>query len=513
MQQTKNKLSFTSETAILIYFSVTYAIIHLIFINQYNYFRDELYYIACGNHLSFGYVDQPPFVALIAFIMTRLFGESLFAIRILSILAGALTVFMTGKITKQLGGLLFAQILSALMVMFTPVYLFLFHILSMNSFDILFWAVSLFILAKIVTTENSKYWLWFGLSVGIGFENKISILFLLFGLAFGLILTRNRKYLKDKYLWLGSFIALIISLPYLIWELTNGFPTIEFMQNASNLKNAPLSPLQFLGGQLLDMHPVSFLFSLFALYYLFFTKSGRQFRIFGWMYLAIFIFLVLTRAKVYYMSPAYPVVFVFGAIAIENFANRFNQRWIKPASAVLLVLLGAVTAPLALPCLPVEEYINYSRTLGITPDAGERNTIGILPQHFADMFGWKNMAEQVAKVYNSLTPEERQECGIYGRNYGEAGAVDFFGKKLGLPKAISGHNSYWHWGYDSTRTELMIVIGGRKEDHEQTYSSVQQMGIITNQYAMPYENNLPIYLCKGLIVNFNDVMQKVRFYI
>ena len=511
MNQTNNKQN--PGTALLISLSVIYVVIHLIFIKQYGYFRDELYYIACSNHLAFGYVDQPPFVALIAFISTRLFGESLFAIRILSVLAGGLTVFITGNVTKQLGGSLFAQALSALMVMFAPIYLFFFHVLSMNSFDILFWTLAISILVKILRTGDSKPWLWFGAVIGIGFETKISILFLLFGLAFGLLLTPNRKYFKDKYFWLGAVIAFIISLPYLFWEIINGFPTLEFMRNVTSLKNAPLSPLDFLKEQMLYMHPVSFVFSLTALYYLFLTKSGSKFRIFGWMFLAILVFLMSTRSKVYYLAPAFPVLFSFGAIAVESFVKRFNQGWLKPASITLVAVLGAVTAPLTLPCLPVEEFINYSKTIGITPEAGERNTVGILPQHFADMYGWENMAEQVAKVYNSLTPEAQRRCSIYGRNYGEAGAIDFFGKKYGLPNAISGHNSYWHWGYDTTRTQFIIIIGGDEEDHLKTYSEVYIAGMITNKYAMPYESNIPVYLCTGLKVNFKDVWHKVRFYI
>jgi len=500
-------------TALLISLSVIYVIIHLVFINQYGFFRDELYYIACGNHLAFGYVDQPPFVALIAFLSTRLFGESLFAIRILSVLAGGFVVFITGNITKQFGGSMFAQAFSSLMVLAAPVYLFLFHILSMNVFDVLFWTLAVYILAKIITTGNSKLWLWFGVMVGIGFENKISILFLLFGLAFGLIFTPNRKYLKDKHFWIGGVIAFLISLPYIIWEIINSFPTIEFMRNASLLKNASLSPLQFFKEHMLDMHPFSLLIALGGLYYLFFTKSGKQFRMFGWIYLVILIFLMSTSSKVYYISPVYPILFSFGAIAIESFVKRFNQKWIKPVSVTLLVLLGTVTAPLALPCLPVEDFISYSRALGIKPDVGEKTKAGVLPQYFADMFGWENMAEQVAKVYNSLTPEAQRRCSILGRNYGEAAAIDFFGKKYGLPNTISPHNSYWHWGYDTTRTQFMIIIGGDEENHLKTYSDVYIAGMVTNKFAMPYESNIPVYLCTGLKVNFKDVWQKVRFYI
>lgn len=513
MSESKNKFQLISDNSVLISLSVIYVIIHLIFINQYNYFRDELYYIACGNHLSFGYVDQPPFVAIVAFISTKLLGESMFAIRILSVIAGGLTVFITGKMTKQLGGSLFTQSLSSLMVIVAPVYLFLFHILSMNSFDLMFWTISLYIIVKIITTEDSKLWLWFGLSVGIGFENKISILFLLFGLAFGLILTPNRKYLMDKNFWFGAIIAFLISLPYLIWEIVNNFPTIEFMRNASTYKNAPLSLIDFLKEQVLYMNAVSFILMLVALYYLFFVKESKKYRIFGWMYIAIFLFLVSTRSKAYYLAPVFPIMFSFGALSLERFAQGKWVSKLKYATFILLLVLGIISAPLTLPVLPVESLVNYINAIGLAPSAGENSKQGALPQYFADMFGWENMAAEVAKVYSSLPPEEQKKCSIYARNYGEAGAVDFYGKKYNLPKAISGHNSYWHWGFDTTRTAILIVIGGRKEDHEKTYSDVRQAGFITDLYAMPYETNLPIYICRGLKVNFKDVWDKVRLYI
>ncbi len=513
MDEVKSKFHLDYDTVVLLSLSLTYIVIHLIFINQYNYFRDELYYIACGNHLSFGYVDQPPFVAIIAFISTRVFGESMLAIRIFSVMAGGLTVFITGKMTKQLGGSVFSQSLAALMVMFAPVYLFLFHILSMNSFDVLFWTILIYILVKIITAENPKLWLWFGLWVGIGFENKISILFLLFGLGIGLILTPNRKYLKNKYFWFGSIIAFLISLPYLIWEIVNKFPTIEFMRNASTLKNAPLSPAGFLKEQILDMNAVSFILMLTALYYLFFFKEAKKFRVFGWMYLAIFLFLVSTRSKVYYLAPVFPLVFALGAYSLEKLTQGKWINKLKYAVLTLLLFIGVFSAPLALPVLPVETLISYMNTIGLAPSVGETAKLGVLPQYFADMFGWENMTEEVAKVYQTLATEEQLKCTIYTRNYGEAGAIDFFGKKYGLPHAISPHNSYWHWGYDSTRTEVFIVIGGNKEDREKTFTDVKQVSIINSHYAMPYETNLPIYICRGLKVDLKELWKRLRFYI
>jgi 4-amino-4-deoxy-L-arabinose transferase-like glycosyltransferase len=435
---------FFNNHKILLILSSVYLIIHLIFINNYDYFRDELYYIACANHLAFGFIDHPPFVALIVFLETNLLGNSLIALRISSAIAGALTVLITGLMVKEIGGSVFTQILASICTIFSPVYLFLFHIISMNSFDIMFWTLALYILIKIIKSGNPKYWLWFGIIIGFGFQNKLSILFLLLGLGAGLILTPNRKYILNKYFWFGAAIAFIISLPNIIWQAVNGFPTIEFMRNASTLKNASISPLDFMKEQMLQAQPASFILMPGGLYWVFFTKTGKPYRLLGWIYLVILVFFISTTAKVYYLSPVYTVMFALGAVSLEQFVKRFNAGWLKPVVLTILIILGAATAPLTLPVFPVDDLIAYSKSLGMTPSAGERSRLGELPQYYADMFGWRNMAEQVAKVYNTLTTEEQKHCGILAMNYGEAGAIDFFGKDLGLPHAICGHNSYWH---------------------------------------------------------------------
>jgi hypothetical protein len=206
-------------------------------------------------------------------------------------------------------------------------------------------------------------------------------------------------------------------------------------------------------------------------------------------------------------------MFALGAVSLEQFVKRFNAGWLKYAVLTILILLGAVLAPLTLPVLPVDDLIVYSKSLGMTPSAGERSKLGVLPQYYADMFGWQNMAEQVAKVYKTLTSEEQKHCGILAMNYGEAGAIDFFGKDLGLPNATCGHNSYWHWGYDPARTDILIIIGGDKKDHLEVYSDVTEAGKITDKYAMPFENNLIIYICRGQKIDLKEVWPKLRFYI
>ncbi len=502
-----------SDVAILFYLALATLLIHFLTNSQYGYFRDELYYMACGEHLDFGYVDHPPMVALVANFTRKLLGDSLFALRFFPALAGALVVFLSGLIVRELGGKRFAQILAALAVIISPVYLSIGNFLSMNAFDLLFWTLSAYILVLILKTGNPKLWLLLGIVLGIGLQNKHSMLFFGYGFIIGLLLTSNRKYFRTPWFWLAGAIAFLVFLPNIIWQFKNNWPTLEFIKNASLYKNMPLSPLKFLSGQILEMHPILFPLLLIGLFYYLLSKSAKPYRLFGWMYLAVFLLFILTRAKTYYISPIYPVMFAGGALAVERFIYKCGWNWLKPVIVTLLIVGGLLTAPFALPLLPVETYIKYSAFLGMGPPQSERHDMGQLPQHYADMFGWENMAATVARVYHQLPPEERSKCGIFAQNYGEAGAIDFFAKRYDLPRAISGHNNYWLWGPHEYTGEIMIVIGGDEDDYKEVFREVEKLEIIRHKYAMPYENNLPVYLCRDIIFPLKEVWLKVKAYI
>ncbi|UCC41501.1 MAG: glycosyltransferase family 39 protein [Candidatus Aminicenantes bacterium] len=501
-----------SDVALLLYLALGKIAIHFLASGRYGYFRDELYYMACGEKLAFGYVDHPPFVAIIAKISRLILGDSLFALRFFPALAGALVVFLTGMIVRELGGKRFAQFLAALAVIISPIYLGLGSFLSMNPFDHLFWALSAYILVLILKSDNTKLWILLGIILGLGLQNKYSMIFFGFGLVVGFLLTTNRKYFLNPQLWIAGFIAFFIFLPNLIWQIINKWQTLEFMKNASLYKNLPLAPLEFLSSQILEMHPFLFPILLFGLFYYLFSKSGKPFRLFGWMYLAIFILFIMSKAKTYYIAPIYPVMFAAGSVAIEKFMLNKRRNWLKPVTATVLILGGVLTAPMALPLLPVETYISYSEFLGVAPPPAERHEMGRLPQHFADMFGWENMVATVAKAYHQLSLEEKAKCGIFCGNYGEAGAIDFFGQKFDLPKAISGHNNYWLWGPRGYRGEVMLIIGVGEHHLKSIFKEVMQVAVIKHEYVMPYENNLPIYLCKDALLSMEEVWPKLKNY-
>jgi hypothetical protein len=191
------------------------------------------------------------------------------------------------------------------------------------------------------------------------------------------------------------------------------------------------------------------------------------------------------------------MLFALGGVALEKFLIGFRRRWLRPVVLSLVFLSGILLAPFAIAVLPVESFIAYSRLLGAAPSTPEKKELGRLPQHFADMFGWEKMAAVVAAAYDTLAPAERAQCAILARNYGEAGAIDFFGPKYGLPGAISGHNNYWLWGPRGATGEVVIRLGGSPELMKKSYRDLIQAGRFHDDYCMPYENDLAVWVLKG----------------
>ncbi len=440
---------FLSVNALLFYLALTKLLIHVAtnLAGGYGYFRDELYYIACSDHMAWGYVDQPPLSIAVLWLSRLLFGDSLVALRFLPAVAGAVVVALAGLMTKELGGNRYAQFLAACSVIAAPLLLGVNSYYAMNSFDLLFWTLTFFLLVIILKRDKKKHWLVLGLVLGLGLLNKISVLWLGAGLGVGLLLTPNRKLLLARRVWLAAAIAFVVFLPHIVWQVANGFPTLEFIKNATANKYVALSPLGMFSQQILTMNPLTFLIWFPGLVYFLVAKSAKQFRILPIIYFTVFLILVINRnSKAEYLGPMFPMLFALGAFAIEKFIVKFNWRLLKPVLIALVVLSGIASAPLAIAVLPVESFIAYSKALGITPSTPEKKKLSKLPQFYADMFGWEKMVAVVAEAYNSLTPEEKTKCVFIGNNYGEAGAIDFFGGGYNLPKSISGHNSYWLWG-------------------------------------------------------------------
>ena len=491
--------------------------VHLVFHANYGYFRDELYYIACSDHLDFGYVDQPPLSIAVLAANRALLGDSLFALRLLPALSSALVVMLGALMARALGGSRFSQGFAAVTVASAHVLVGVGRFYSMNAFDVLFWALASYTIIIILNTGDAKRWILFGAIVGLGLLNKFSIGFLCIGLAGGLLLTRHRKHLATRWFWFGAALAGVIFLPHLIWQMEHGFPTLEFMRNATQQKNISHTPLEFLLGQFRDVNFFNAPVWLAGLFYFFFHRNCN--RTFGWMYVVIFIIMVAQNAKVYYLSPVYPLLLAGGSLLAEEAGQGRYRILVRRLYPALVVIWAMLVLPFSVPVLPVEQFIAYQRWLGLAPRAEERASLGDLPQYYADQFGWEEMVRTVADIYAGLPPEEKKECVLYARNYGEAAAIDLFGKQYGLPKALCAHNSYWYWGPGDKSGNVAIIFGGRRDlqenldDLKRVFTNVQLVGTTQCRYCMPFENNRQIFLCRGINTTIQKLWPSERFYI
>jgi hypothetical protein len=479
----------------------------------YGFFRDELYYLASAEHLGFGYVDHPPLIGLIAWLVRSTLGDSLFAVRLLPAIAHAVAVGLAARLAREMGGGRYAQFLAALATALAPIYLGLCGILSMNAFDVLAWAALWLISARALRKDAPRLWLWFGVVAGVGLQNKISVLFLAFGIVAGLVVTRRWRVFRSRHLWAGGAVAGLIFLPHVLWQWHYGWPTLEFMANATREKNVSMPPLVYLREQVVQMSALAAPLWVAGLVALLTGRRFLAYRPIGWAYLAVLAIMLATNAKPYYLAPAYTALFGAGAVAIEAVRLSTAGASLRIGMVLLVVVSGVLSAPLAKPMLPTDAYLSYTAALGMTPGVGERHELGRLPQHFADMHGWPELAANVARVFAALPAADRARACIFVQNYGEAGAVDVLGAPLGLPRAISGHNSYYLWGPRGCTGEVVIVFGGRREDHEEVFTSVEQAAVHTCTDCMPYENNRPIWVARGARVPFSEIWPRVKRFI
>ena len=475
-------------------------LIHLLLAGRYGYFRDELYFLDCGRHLDWGYVDHAPMIALVARI-ALLLGGSLHALRAFPAMAGALLVALTMLIAWRLGGSRFAQGVAGLCVLLAPEYLGSDSILSMNCLEPLFWMGGIYLLIRIIQTRNSRLWICFGLLAGLGLMNKHSTLFFGFAVVVGLLLSAERKEFLKPWIWIGGGIALLLFMPNLIWQARHNFPTLEDLHNVQTSgKNVILGPGAFIVQQIMMMHPVLFPVWLPGLWFFFFGP-GRKYRALGWAYLVLLLAFMVLHGKDYYLAPAYPMLLAGGAVSIELWLDRWRltsgKKWPRVAVVAVIAAAGMILAPLALPLLPPDKYVAYEHTLRVAPAKTEVNHQGPLPQIWGDQFGWPELVSQVAQIYNSLPPQERSQAAILTGNYGEAGAVDLFGPQYGLPTAISGHQTHYFWGPMAYNGEVIIFLQYSRHFMQDHCTSFAEAATHYHPWGMQEENR-PIYVCRGL---------------
>ena len=470
----------------------------------YGIFRDEMYYLMCGRHLAFGYVDQPPLAALQARITDVLFGyQHMWSLRLIPAVAGGAKVFLTGMIAWALGGNRRSAALGMLGVIVAGVYLGIDSYISMNCFDPVFWTLCVLALIRIVQAESPasvrNWWIVLGISAGLAMENKDSVVFFLVSALAAVLLSRQRRILFSRWFAVSVLLMVVVALPNLLWQIHYHFPTLEWLRDVSKSdKDVKLPPLKFVLAQIVTLQPLTFFLWAPGIVWLLFGKLAKPFRFLGLLYLIFLPLMMALHAKDYYLAPIYPVYFAAGAVV--RFAWAKNVGWRNALIGVYAVLLAVsffLTVQFSIPILSPDKFIAYEHKLGFTPKDSENHDATILPQFYADRFGWTDMVAQVNAIYHALPPQEQAVTGILASNYGQASAINILGEHDGLPTAISGHQNYWIWGPRGYTGQEMIVINQESlADMKKAYASCKVMAMRANPLAMPWERG-PIYLCYG----------------
>ncbi len=468
------------------------AIIYLLTASRYDIFRNELYFIACGRHPAFGYADLPPLVPLIA-AATQLFGVNVFLLRLPAIIAALALIPITAEFARTLGGGKPAAWMAAVAVAIAPGLLALSSTLGPSAFEPLGWTLCAWLFARGILRDERSSISWAGVVAGITFQAKYGIAIWVVGLAIGIITTAARRILAWRQLWYGAAAAIVIGAPSLIWQQLHGWPFLATIHYATQHRNLTGSPLRFEIGQILAMN-----WLMAPLWISGFITPLISERLKPARFLSIaFIFttaaIIYSHGKSYYLFPAYPTMFAVGAVACEELGRVLRAAWF-----ILAFIMTLPIVPVMLPILDPATLARYLDRTHLRPRPVEVEGIGApLTQLFSDELGWREMEKQVANVYHSLPPEDRSRAAIMAQDYGEAAAIDVYGRQDGLPPAICGQLQYYFWGPRRYDGSVIIDVNGDPDRWGEICAASKVVGAFGAPYAMPYENG-PIILCRGL---------------
>jgi hypothetical protein len=470
---------------IVFIFAIIKLLIHLLTNTNYDFHRDEYLHLALGEHLAWGFMEVPPVIAILSKIALDL-GGNLFIVRLFPALIGSITIILIGVMVRDLGGKHWAQILACLAFIISPVFLrsnTLFHPVSFNQFC---WFLSAFFIVRLIKSENPNYWYYIGFIAGLGFLTKYTIVFFYAAFLLAIFLTPHRKWLKTKYPYLALGIALFISLPNLLWQFHHNLPVVQHMSELSQTQLKNVESVGFLVAQL-SMHHAASIIWLSGLFYLFFFRKLVLYRILGWIYLGILLLLVLLSGKSYYALDAYPMLMAVGGIAVENFLQNKSGS----LKYVLICLLFIVTIPIlpyGLPLVSVKKMQHYcafmkDRFSLYGPLYWEDGKVHSLPQDYADMHGWEEMAAKVGQLYHRLSAFEQKSCILYGGSYSHASSINYYREKYKLPEVYSLVGSYLTWAPDSVQFDRMIMVDDVYHSRLPQFASMALIDSIQNPYA------------------------------
>ncbi len=477
--------------------------IHYFGNQNYGFQRDELLHLSVSEHLDWGFMEFPPFVAVVGKVAHGIFGYSLSGIRLFSTLAGLSIVALCCLMARDLGGEKRAVTLAGFCVLcFLPFYRN--HtLLQPVAFDQLFWTLGFFLLIRYIKTNQPKFLLWIGVTAGLGLLNKYTFLVLGVGFVAALILLNRGETFRSKWVYLAGAIALTMILPNIFWQYEHHWPLIQHLEKLNEVQLDRLSPFEFGLAQL--SFPITFVVSLFGLFAFFADADLKRYSSVGVMVIVIFATMWIMKSKGYYFFAAYPVLFAAGSVKLEKLIA--SKRWITYPVIVLLLITSVPFIPDMTPVLPIEKFVVYKK---MKPDAEGRYK---LTGDYADMFGWDEQVALADSLYRSLSDNEKSRAILWAENYGEAGAIQVLGDRYDLPDPVCRHGSFWLWGPGEKKGEIAISIGNEESSVKRVFAEYELVKMIHHPYAIDEENNIPVYICRKPVIDLKVKWPELEKYV
>jgi len=467
---------------------------------NYGYHRDELLHLSASEHLDWGFMEFPPLIGLIGKISYVLFDYSLLGTRLFPTLAGVGILVLCCLMAKEMKGNKYGIFLAGVCILaFLPFYRN--HTLFQPvAFDQLFWTLGFYYVIRYINTEDNKYLLLTGATLGVGLMNKYTILIWAFGIFIGMIFHQRAKVFKNKWWYISGLLSLLIILPNIIWQIQNKLPILRHLQELNDSQLSQLNPYEF-GLEQLN-YPLTLIVSLIGVLFLF---NRKEYKSIGIAATVIFFTMWLLQSKSYYVFALYPILFAAGSVKISSWLENKNGIWNYVVASIILIP-SIPFIPHLTPILPIEKYVKYNKM-------EEHNGRIELTGDYADMFGWEEQVRIVDSLYHSLSDSNKKNCVLWAENYGEAGALKILGKKYGLPNPISRHGSFWKWGYGNENADVWISIGNETPSVEYVFEETELVKIIRHKYAIGEENGIPIYVCRKPKLNIKQWWKDYEPYI
>lgn len=468
---------------------------HLLPTPGYGFHRDELLYLAMGEHLHPLTMEFPPLIAILAQVARGLPLALLPAVRLLASLGVAATAVLTAMLARELGGGPKAQAVATGTVVLAPLFVRVGTLFQPVVFEQVWWTVAFLALAALLRGRDRRWWVILGLGLGLGALTKFSVAFLGLGVLVTVSASPLRRELSNRWPWIAAVVAAVLAAPSLAGQAVHGWP---FLVQAQALKASQLQHLgriQFITGQL-PLLGTAAPFWLIGFGALLLAPTLRPFRALGLGAATVFLLLLAGEGKAYYFGPVIPLLVASAAVMVVHWLDRPGRRWAFATVIAVCIVANAGLYPLGTPVLPPGETIRYAARLGLTGNSTNTGGELPLPQDFADMTGWREQVEAVARVFRTLSPADQARAAILATNYGRAGALALYGREYGLPYPISRNGDFWIWGTGGKRGDVVIVVGGSREGLARLFGTVTEATEVRNPLGVAEEQDVPIWICR-----------------